>query len=57
VVSLREIHAGEELTGENIWVKRPGTGAIKAIDFESLLGKIAKRSIPLNTQLSWEDFD
>lgn len=55
VVSLREIRAGESLTAENVWVKRPGTGEIKAVHFESLLGKTAKRSIARNQQLTWAD--
>jgi len=55
VVSLRDIAAGEALTTENIWVKRPGTGEIKAIHFESLLGKNVTRPIPANTQLAWRD--
>ncbi|MGA3096034.1 MAG: N-acetylneuraminate synthase family protein [Bryobacteraceae bacterium] len=57
VVSIRDIAAGERLDGANIWVKRPGTGEIKARHFESLLGKTALRSIPLNTQLNWADVD
>jgi N-acetylneuraminate synthase len=55
VVSLRNIAAGEELGMENVWVKRPGTGEIKALHFESLLGRKAARAIPVNTQLAWKD--
>jgi N-acetylneuraminate synthase len=55
VVSLRDIAAGEALNAENIWVKRPGTGEIKAVHFESLLGKQLARSIPANAQLTWKD--
>lgn len=57
VVSLKSIGVGEELTAENIWVKRPGTGQIRAVDFESLLGRKAARVIPVNTQLSWADLE
>ena len=56
VVSIQEINAGDKLSMDNIWVKRPGTGEIKAVHFESLLGKTAKRDVPLNTQLCWDDF-
>lgn len=56
VVSIKDIAAGDELTRENIWVKRPGTGEIKAVHFESLLGKKAQKDIPLNAQLKWTDF-
>ncbi len=57
VVSIRDIEPGEKLSMENVWVKRPGTGEIKAIHLESLLGKTAKRFIANNTQIRWEDFD
>ncbi|MGD0872592.1 MAG: N-acetylneuraminate synthase family protein [Bryobacteraceae bacterium] len=55
VVSLRDIPAGEALTADNIWVKRPGTGEIKAVHFNSLLGKRLARAIPANAQLAWKD--
>jgi N-acetylneuraminate synthase len=51
VVSIKDIAAGEEFSKDNIWVKRPGTGEIKAIDFDSLLGKRARTAIPVNSQL------
>jgi sialic acid synthase SpsE len=57
VVSIRDIAAGERLDDANIWVKRPGTGEIKALHFEELLGKKALRGIPLNSQLRWADVD
>lgn len=57
VVAIREIAAGEALSRENIWVKRPGTGQIKAVDFEKLLGKTARRTIPKNAQLKWDDVE
>jgi N-acetylneuraminate synthase len=56
VVSLRDIPAGAMLTTENIWVKRPGTGEIKAVDYERVLGKRAQRPIARNAQLTWSDF-
>ncbi len=55
VVAIADIHAGEPFTMENIWVKRPGTGEIKAVDFESLLGKKANKNIKNGEQLSWKD--
>ncbi len=55
VVAIRPIAEGERLTPENIWVKRPGTGDIKAAHFESLLGRTARRQIPVNAQLRWDD--
>jgi len=56
VVTVTDIARGDELTRDNIWVKRPGTGPIKAKDFERLLGKRASRDIPVNAQISEEDF-
>lgn len=55
VVSIKEIKAGDGFSMENIWVKRPGTGEIAAIDFEKIIGKRAKRNIAFDTQLKWED--
>ena len=54
VVTLRDIKAGEIFSEENIWVKRPGTGEIKAIDYKNILGKKAKSDLPMNTQLRWQ---
>ena len=55
VVSIADIGAGEALTASNVWVKRPGTGEIKARDFERVLGRRATRAIPVNTQVRWSD--
>jgi len=54
VVSIQDIVAGELLTRDNIWVKRPGTGEIKAVHFGDLLGGRAKLNIPKDRQLRWE---
>ncbi len=54
VVSIREIEAGEILSEENIWVKRPGTGEIFAKDFQNVLKCRAKIKIPNNTQIKWD---
>jgi len=54
VVTLRDIHVGEILSMDNIWVKRPGTGEIRAEHFNDLLGKRAKVAIEANKQLRWE---
>jgi len=55
VVSVKKINKGDKFSLENIWVKRPGTGEIKAVDFERLLGKRAKRDIDNNSQINWRD--
>lgn len=55
VVAISDIPVGAELTRENIWVKRPGTGEIKAVHFESLLGRRTTRAIARNAQLRFTD--
>lgn len=55
VVSIQAIAAGEMLSEANIWVKRPGTGEILALDFPRVLGRVAKHDIPVNTQIAWKD--
>lgn len=55
VVSIQPIARGQALTRENIWVKRPGTGEIRAVDYEKVLGRTATRDIPNNTQIRWND--
>ena len=54
VVAIENIEAGELLTRENIWVKRPGTGQIKAGEYSQLLGRTARTAIEQNTQLTWD---
>jgi sialic acid synthase SpsE len=53
VVTTREIRAGEELNAGNVWVKRPGTGEIKAVHFNRVLGRKVKEDLAQNTQLKW----
>ena len=55
VVTIREVKAGEPFSAANVWVKRPGTGEIKARDFDRVLGRLAARAIPMNTQVRWSD--
>ena len=55
VVTIQSVKAGEPFTKDNLWVKRPGTGAIPAARYEDLLGKPAKRDIPTDTHLSEDD--
>jgi N-acetylneuraminate synthase len=56
VVSTEYIHAGELLTDKNVWVKRPGTGEILAVDYERVLGRTAIHDIPKDMQIRWSDF-
>jgi N-acetylneuraminate synthase len=55
VVSTCEIQPNEELSEKNVWVKRPGTGEIKAVDYERVLGRKAKGKLPRNAQIKWSD--
>lgn len=55
VVTTRPMKAGEAFRSDNIWVKRPGTGEIKAKDYESLFGKIVTRDLSVNSQVAWDD--
>ena len=55
VVTISDVQAGDVFTKENLWVKRPGTGAISAEKYKELLGKKAKRDLPMDTHLQIED--
>jgi len=41
VVTIKSIKKGEKFSKDNLWVKRPGTGEIKAEDYNNILGKKA----------------
>lgn len=56
VVTIATIKAGEALTRENLWVKRPGTGSIPAERYEELLGKRARRDLAADVHLTDADF-
>jgi len=53
VVAIKNIKEGEKFTSQNIWVKRPGTGKIKAVDYYKIIGRLAKSDIKKDSQLSW----
>jgi N-acetylneuraminate synthase len=57
VVAIKKICKGENLNIDNIWVKRPGIGEIKAEFFEGILGKKATRDIDIDDHLNWNDFE
>ena len=54
VVATRAIPAGSDFTMKNLWVKRPGTGEIKAKSLPHLLGQKAGKDIVKNEQLRWD---
>jgi N-acetylneuraminate synthase len=55
VVTINPIKKGEKLTKENIWVKRPGTGPIKAEYYNDLLGKVVNKDIGNDEHIDWSD--
>lgn len=57
VVTIKPILKGEEYTQENIWVKRPGTGEIKAEYYNTIIGKKATRNIKQDEHLIWKDIE
>lgn len=55
VVAVRDIAAGEPLSEDNIWVKRPGGGDFTAAAYQSLLGRKAAANIRAGFQLKSAD--
>ena len=55
VVTTAPVAVGDVFSRENLWVKRPGTGEIRAADYDQLLGRAARRAVPKDAQLSWSD--
>jgi sialic acid synthase SpsE len=54
VVSIRDIEAGRKIAAEDVWPKRPGTG-IPASRMGDVLGRVARRAIPRDRLISWDD--
>ena len=55
-MAVRPIKAGQVITAEAVWSKRPGTGIPSKRLFE-VIGKRATRDLPANTLLSWDDLE
>ena len=55
VVTIAPVKAGDTLSKDNIWVKRPGLGPIRATRLEDVLGKTASRDIPAERHVEPED--
>ena len=56
IVSIKDIHAGESITQEMIWSKRPGIG-IPSYKMNEIIGRKAIRDIKKNTLVKYEDLD
>ena len=54
VVSIRDIEVGKKIAAEDVWPKRPGTG-IPAARMGEVLGRVARRAIPRDQLISWDD--
>jgi|TARA_Y100000310_G_scaffold344034_1_gene454667 N-acetylneuraminate synthase len=61
IVAEKDIKKGEELTLDNLIPKRPGSGIeakyLDSLYSDKLLGKHAKKDLPKNTILKWEDIE
>lgn len=55
VVAVKPVAAGERLTEDNLWVKRPADGEIPAKDYRTLLGKVAKVDMAPDHQVRWDE--
>lgn len=55
VVTIQPVRKGERFTKKNIWVKRPGTGEIRAVEYPKVLGKRAVRSLPADIHVRRKD--
>lgn len=51
VVSIRPIRKGDMFSLQNVWVKRPGLGPIRAERFDDILGKVASRDIAVDAHI------
>lgn len=52
VVATRDIAAGEQLSEDNLWVRRPGGGDFNATDYDSLLGSTVLAPVARGARLS-----
>lgn len=52
IVTIKPVKKGEVFTKDNIWVKRPGLGGMKAEKYDGILGKRAFADIENDTQLT-----
>ncbi|MDP0561653.1 MAG: N-acetylneuraminate synthase family protein [Candidatus Endonucleobacter sp. (ex Gigantidas childressi)] len=57
IVTIKPISKNEKFTKENIWVKRPGIGGIKAGGYYDVLGKTATKDVGIDEHLSWSDIN
>lgn len=51
LVSIKDIRKGEHFSTENLWAKRPGTGALPAARYADVIGRRAACDIPCDTHI------
>lgn len=56
LVTTKEIQAGQIITEDDIWSKRPGTG-IPSKEMPQMIGRKALKNLAKNTMLSWKDVE
>ncbi len=56
IVTIKKIKKNQVLTLDNIWTKRPGIG-IPSKFIDEILGKKAKRDLPENYLIQWDDME
>ena len=57
VVADKDLIAGSVITEEDIWVRRPGSGPIAAMDYYKLIGKTLKNDKKFNDFIDWSDIE
>ena len=57
VVTIKDIKKGEIFNKENLWVKRPGTGQIRADKYKDLLGKKSISDLKIHTHVKFSDVE
>ena len=57
VVTTKKIKKGEIFSKNNIWVKRPGSGEIRAEHYESILGKKCLIDLDNDIHLKWKNIN
>ncbi len=57
VVIVKPVAAGERLTEDHVWVKRPADGEIPARDYKNVLGRVARVAMEPDHQVKWSELD
>lgn len=55
VVTIKDINKGDVFSEKNLWVKRPGTGQLKAKELKNILGMRSRRNLKKDMQLLRSD--